>query len=377
MLKRFAGRSVMVVVVAVGVVAVACGDSGSQSTFGNNADGGGDGASGDGGGFVLGDGGGAIASGVPTTCIVGTKGCLCDSTGGCAPGLTCTPQTAPQPSLCCNGTDCAPTGGTIGKSCGAVSGAPSCTPGITIPAASGTNDGCGYPMSDFLESTTICGVNAVGGGTSPAIIQVFYNDEHALTLGCETASYPVTPLSTDPEAVSYPQTGDPACTDTLGRPLRPVVFVTDISNDANCNAGDMQQGGPGYDPVAIFGTWKSATEDADGSTVGLPTADPGKNNWDLTTSADPVPASAMTACHEGYGTELRYEVGLISGHSYRIQVIEHDGDQNKGGDSGESCAIFCAGTGTLCSPGVTFCADGTQCPSGTTCVQGCCLNNPR
>ena len=312
-------------------------------------------------------------SGAPTTCIVGSQGCLCDSTGGCAPGLTCTPQPSPRPDLCCNGSDCTPSGGTVGATCSMVTGAPSCTPGITIPAASGANDGCGYPAASFVESTTLCTINAVGGGSTPAIIQVFYNDEHALTLGCATPSFPVEPLSTDPDAVHYPQTGDPACTDTVGRPLRPVVFITDISVDPSCTAGDMQQGGPAYDPVAIFGTWKSATEDA--NHVGTPaTTDPAANNWNLTSSADPVPPNSCAG--DKYGTELRFEVGLISGHSYRIQVIAHDGDQNKGGDSGEACAIFCAGTGTLCAPGVTECVanpDGSSCPTDTTCVQGCCL----
>jgi hypothetical protein len=336
------------------------------------------GAGSTGSGFATGSGGaGSTGAGVPSTCIVGSKGCLCDSASGCAPGLTCTPQPAPQPSLCCDGSDCTSVGGSIGKSCGAVSGAPTCTPGITIPPAVGTNDNCGYPASSFVESTTLCGINAVGGGAKPAIIQVFYNDEHALTLGCATATDPVSPLSMNPEALHYPETGDPACVDTLGRPLRPVLFVTDISSDAACTSGDQQMGGPGYDPIAIFGTWKSATEDA--AHVGTPVpADPTKNNWDLTVSADPVPMSAMKGCKEGYGTELRYEVGLISGHSYRFQVIVHDGDQNKGGDSGEACAVFCAGTGMLCDPGVPLCGmDGaTPCPQGTTCVQGCCLAVP-
>ncbi len=135
----------------------------------------------------------------------------------------------------------------------------------------------------------------------------------------------------------------------------------------------MQMGGPAYDPVAIFGSWKSATMDA--NHVGTPaTADPVANHWNLTSQADPLPASVTT--NDKYGTELRFEVGLISGHSYRIQVIAHDGDQNKGGDSGEACATFCAGTGMLCDPGVTECVanpDGVTCPTDTSCVQGCCL----
>ena len=313
-------------------------------------------------------------AGAPTTCIVGTQGCLCDSTGGCAPNLTCTPQPSPRPNLCCNGSDCTSVGGTVGATCSAPTGAPSCTPGVTIPPAVAPNDNCGYPASSFIESTTIVGIEAEGGGSTPAIIRVFYNDEHALTLGCETPSHPLTPLSPDPDAEFYPQTGDPACTDVVGRPLRPVVFVTDLSVDPSCKAGDMQMGGPAYDPVAIFGSWKGAVEDA--NHFGTPLADPAANKWNLTTQADPIPASAMAAGKENYGTELRYEVGLISGHSYRIQVIAHDGDQNKGGDSGEKCVTFCAGTGTLCDPGVTECVenpDGATCPAQTSCVQGCCL----
>jgi hypothetical protein len=315
-------------------------------------------------------------SGAPSTCIVGTAGCLCDSAGGCAPNLTCTPQTAPQPSLCCSGSNCTPAGGTIGASCGTVAGAAACTPGITIPAAAGGNDSCGYPVSTFPESTTLCALNAVGGGAQPAVIQVFYDDEHALTLGCATSTDPVSALPSDPAAVHYPQTGDPACVDAVARPLRPVLYITDITADPTCTAGDQQHGGHPYDPIAIFGTWKSATEGA--GDVGTPAkADPMPGNkWNLGSSADAVPTAAM-ACREGYGAELRFEVGLISGHSYRFQAIVHDGDQNKGGDSGEACAVFCAGSGSSCPAGVTACQDNSQCPEeGTTCTQGCCLPPP-
>ncbi len=353
------------------------GGSGSGGAFGegglmlgHSSSGGGSGGS---SGASSGSSGGAAATGAPDTCIVGTQGCLCDSTGSCAPGLTCSPQTPPRPNLCCTGTNCAPTGGSIGSTCGAAPGAASCTPGITVPPATAGNDSCGYPTTSFVESTTLCAIGAGGGGSRPAIVQVFYNDEHALTLGCATASFPVSPLSSNPEAVHYPQTGDPACVDTMARPLRPVLYVTDITTDPSCTAGDLQHGGHPYNPVAVFGTWKSAAE-GDGG-VGTPAMmDPMSNKWNLGTGSDPVPSLAKT-CTEGYGAELRFEVGLISGHSYRLQVVVHDGDQNKGGDSGEGCAIFCAGTGSLCPQGVTECgvADAGTCPEGTACAQGCCL----
>jgi hypothetical protein len=261
-----------------------------------------------------------------------------------------------------------------------------CTAGITILPASGTNDGCGYPATDFNESTTLCGINAVGGGSKPAVIEVFYSDEHALTLGCDTPTYPVSALPADPGQVGYPQTGDPACVDNVMRPLRPVLFVTDLTGDPTCTAGDLQKGGHPYDPIAVFGTWKSATEGA--GNMGTPVqADPMANGWSLGASADTVPAAVM-ACNQGgtggrrgggggggFGAELRFEVGLIAGHSYRFQAIVHDGDQTRGGDSGEACAVFCAGTSTYCPPGTQTCAagDAAVCPAGTSCGEdGCC-----
>ena len=92
--------------------------------------------------------------------------------------------------------------------------------------------------------------------------------------------------------------------------------------------------------------------------------------------------------------------------SSRLQVIVHDGDQNKvGGDSGEACVLFCAGgscptegcdthtTGTggncgssdgcpdggfpRCPEGTLICGAGgidpSQCPANTLCANGCCL----
>lgn len=85
-------------------------------------------------------------SGLATTCIAGTQGCLCDSRGTCSPGLTCTPQTAPKPNLCCNGTDCSGSTTSIGATCsGTGNTTATCTPGITISTATATTDSCGYP----------------------------------------------------------------------------------------------------------------------------------------------------------------------------------------------------------------------------------------
>jgi hypothetical protein len=240
----------------------------------------------------------------------------------------------------------------IGTVCGGRDAAASaCTPGtVTVPPASGGNDSCGYASSGFNESTVLCGITASGGGNAPAVIDVFYSDEHALTLGCATSSYPVSPQLSSPSAVYYPQTGDPVCTDTYGRPMRPVLFVTDITADPSCTSGDQQHRGTAYYPVAVFGSWKSATENA---TLGTPVSgDPSSNGWNLGAGADAVPSSVMTTCGGGgvYGAEIRFEAGLLPHHSYRLQVMLHDGDQNKGGDSGEGCAIYCATAGKACVP---------------------------
>ena len=182
----------------------------------------------------------------------------------------------------------------------------------------------------------------------PAQIQAYYSDEHALTLGCATAATPVSPLPGSPGAVYYPELGDPACNDPAGRPIRPSLFITDITADPKCTAGDQQAGGVAYDPVAVFGTWKNN---------GV-SSDPAANMWTLGAGADPVPTtvSANKQCNQqDYGAEVRYEAGLIAGHSYRLQIMFHDGD--KSADSGEACAVFCAGSGS-CIP---FTCDGEEC----------------
>jgi hypothetical protein len=178
-------------------------------------------------------------------------------------------------------------------------------------------------------------------------------------------------------------TGDESGLDPSLRPLWPVLYVTDITADPSSRAGDWQMGGRPVNPNAVFGTWKSAVRTVD-NTVSPPAVsitpdpNPAKNDWNFILD-DPVPAGVK---NEGYSTQVRWGVLFQPGHSYRLQVIVHDGDQNKvGGDCGEACIVFCTGGSTTppgCAPGIPVCGtgDGPECPQGQICVDGCCVVPP-
>ncbi len=228
-----------------------------------------------------------------------------------------------------------------------------------------------YPTSGtrgsivFNESEVLRAANTDPGPTgSVRTIDMFYNDEHALTLGVRqvaiktktgtttttsTTNYPIAPLNSNPGSAVNPalgttaSSGDQAGNDISGRPMYPALFITDITQNPNSMAGDWQNFGTPVAPNAVFGTWKGAVVTIDKtkspSTVTVtPDADPSKNNWNLGTGSDPVPGGLT---NEGYGAEVRWDatkLGLVPGHAYRFQVMVHDGDQNKsGGDSGEAC----------------------------------------
>jgi hypothetical protein len=319
-------------------------------------------------------------------------------------------------------TGSAATTGTTGV--GGSSGVFTCTPGVQQLVITD----CGYPYASsnpltsvvFNESEVLRSIQPSGSWPN-GVISLFYNDEHALTLGVRsvvvtTASgsaatdYPVSPLPASPSMVTNPQTGtniltgDQSGLDASLRPMWPALFVTDISTDPNSKAGDWQQGGRPIAPNAVFGTWKAAVRTVDKTVTPpavsiAPDDDPAKNNWSL--AGGSTPPSGIK--NEGYGTEARWNVALVPGHSYRLQAMVHDGDQNKvGGDSGEACVLFCAGgscptegcttTGTGgncgssdgCPGGTPKCPEATivcgaggvdpsQCPADTVCANGCCL----
>jgi len=300
-----------------------------------------------------------------------------------------------------------------GENGGAAGAAMGCTPGMQGSAITD----CGYPTAGggplasivFNESEVLRAIQP-SGGSPVGVVRVFYNDEHALTLGVsqvvvKTAAgttmtdYPVSPLPMSPGMAIDPKTGtnelagDQSGLDPSLRPMWPALFITDITTDSNNRVGDWQEGGRPRGPNAVFGSWKGAIRTVDKTVTPnkvtiTPEANPAKNNWDLG-GGDPVPAGLT---NQGFGAEARWDVPLVAGHSYRLQVIVHDGDQTRaGGDSGEACVVFCAGgvapPGTggaggympppMCPPGVMSCGSGgvdpKSCPTGTVCANGCCL----
>jgi hypothetical protein len=309
------------------------------------------------------------------------------------------------------------TGGQGQTGQGGTAGLPmTCTPGLQGAFVAD----CGYPMQGagalaavtFSENEVLRAIQPEGGAPS-GTVRLFYNDEHALTLGVRsvvvktaggsmTTDYPVSPLMSVPGSVMNAQfgttelAGDQSGLDQSLRPMWPALYITDITNDSNSRAGDWQHGGRPTGPTAVFGTWKAAVRTVDKTvtpaTVTIaPDSDPTKNHWSLGSGADTPPAGLTD---QGYGAEARWTVPLGNGHSYRVQVLVHDGDQNKaGGDSGEACVLFCAGgsgagdggTGgaggnppPMCPQGIMACGAGgidpVNCPPGTVCANGCCLN---
>ena len=311
---------------------------------------------------------------------------------------------------------------------GGSSGVFACTPGVQQLVITD----CGYPYASsnpltstvFNESEVLRAIQPSGSWPN-GVVSMFYNDEHALTMGVRsvvvtsasgstTTDYPVSPLAASPSSVTNPQTGtnlltgDQSGLDSSLRPMWPALFITDISSNSSSKLGDWQQGGKPISPNAVFGTWKAAVRTVD-KTVSPPTVtitpdpDPAKNNWDLAGGLTPPTGQK----NEGFGAEARWNVSLVPGHSYRLQVIVHDGDQNKvGGDSGEACVLFCAGgscppegcdpTGTydggrpdggcfydddgcpgtpVCPAGITPCggSQSVMCPGSYVCANGCCL----
>lgn len=211
-----------------------------------------------------------------------------------------------------------------------------------VKATDTTVDTCGYPVlssSAFPRGATTFSESEVLRGFSPATgaaligdqVVAYYSDEHALTLGGAGAD-----LSTSKGLNNTTPNFGANTSDAAGRPLQPILYVTDVTAGGTAStpaAGDWQASGQvgsefthGFSPHAVYGTYKPSGA-----------SDPAKNEGDLgafgtwPTGLDRESYTAAVVWDTG-------SLGLVTGHTYKLQFMVHDGDQNKnGGDVGEGC----------------------------------------
>src|SRR5438552_11980784 len=115
----------------------------------------------------------------------------------------------------------------------------------------------------FNESTVLSSFGVFGDPDDPSTqhLGMFYNDEHAMTLGVNPGG--VTPMTMNPDHAMNPSVGDTTAADSMGRPEFPAAFVTDTTNDPSSRSGDWQQltnNSSAISPGDVFGTWKAATK---------------------------------------------------------------------------------------------------------------------
>lgn len=217
----------------------------------------------------------------------------------------------------------------------------------------------------FSESSMLVALDPIPSvcGKAPEYVKVWYTDEHAILLGVRrvivktsngttTTDYHITPTPASPTCVDHPlvgttvPSGDQSGNDVAvdgGRPTWPAVFITDLTVYGDTSRrGDWQRGGTGKPPSRICGTWKAAVRTVDKTSnpnvvTVIPDADPAANGTNL--GGGDAPPSGTT--FDKYSAEVSWklsDLNLIPGHSYRLQFMVHDGDQNKtGGDAGDTC----------------------------------------
>ena len=233
--------------------------------------------------------------------------------------------------------------------------------GMAAPAsaaAAAGSDSCGNDPAGnpaFNESTLVKAAAVVGSGAN-AKLAIFSDDENGTLLGIGATAMPNTPPAAH---VNNPSLGDTTKLDPAGRPQYPALFITDQGTSMPAvpiTTGDWQNGGaPVTQLQDVFGSWVVGSYDAQGN-YQKPQQPPFKTTnggtWTLGAGSDPLPTTnsptsfvgtgnSSPSKTEGYGSEFRWDanaLGLTPGHFYRVQIMTHDGDQNKtGGDVGEAC----------------------------------------
>jgi len=236
-----------------------------------------------------------------------------------------------------------------------------------IRSATAATDTCGYPTGRVVRPNTVFNeLETLRFSDYTADLKgvyLLYNDEHTLTLGAgtvETWDPTFTSGTLKADNATNPNVGTTTgagSVDASNRPIFPAAFVTDLGvtvspkvgasntnrdGDWQSSTGTAGNGNGGANPPSfVAGTWKPYA----GPSVN--TNDTVKNNYFFGPDADTVPAGLT---NQGFGADIRWKFkdlkdkdgnALNPGHTYRVQFMVHDGDQNKGGgDVGEGCKNF-------------------------------------
>ena len=199
---------------------------------------------------------------------------------------------------------------------------------------------CGEQITGTREPEVLWAVSPDPGGvvTQGGLIKAFYNDEWPLTLGEGNIS----PVHSSPDHIAQPNVGD-ISKRYNGLPVFPSIFISDITSDPNNQSGDAQKGGSPNLPYEIWGTWKSKggsnIKPANKKNLGGPDTFPSKSN---TIAASKNPSQLYTSEIIWRVDDIRVDgAGLTPGHTYRAQIIIHDGDNTAtGGDVGQTCVTI-------------------------------------
>lgn len=191
----------------------------------------------------------------------------------------------------------------------------------------------GTAENDILWATDPNPGDPVGSGHQ---LKVFYSDEWPITLG----SGNVSPLTKKPDSIKPPaviNTGTPTDKDANGFPYFPAIFISDITSDLNNKLGDAP-GGRAYSPSEIYGTWKAKgpvtfpAPLANGLDLGSGHVFPTSNNL---IEGVTYPPREKKASAEIVWNLDQLGFSFISGNTYRVEIIIHDGDHDP--DIGMAC----------------------------------------
>ncbi|MGH3055892.1 MAG: hypothetical protein ACRDL7_13040, partial [Gaiellaceae bacterium] len=230
-------------------------------------------------------------------------------------------------------------------------------PGDPIPAAAGdwqqggsprNLTGGGSPYVDDVFGDWVVGTQTISPSAAPGSVGTLANGPLSTTVN-------TTHLDLQAALTKTVTSGDSLVLSASGKTITFVASAT---------------ASPGATTISVTGK-KSNFGYPNGTTINDTTAQkgdyarqatlPAQNSWTLGPGSDPLIGTTFAALgDEHYGTELRWNASglkaytpaatvgngsydaLQAGTYYKVQILEKDGDQNKGlgGDTGEFCTII-------------------------------------